>query len=66
MDLKKSKLNFRYNLFEKNIVHPFAIFNNILQILHKSYFVRTLQYYYSISTISVIGFEIFLQFYNIS
>ena len=66
MDIKKCKLNFRYNLFEKNIVYAFTIFDNILQILHKSYFVRTLQDYYNISTILVIRFEIFWEFYNIS
>ena len=49
MDIKKSKLNFQYNLFKQNIVYAFCIFYNILQILHKLYFVRTLQDYYNIS-----------------
>ena len=66
MDINKPKLNFRYNLFLKNIVYSFAIFDNILQILQKSYFVRTLQDYYNKLTILVIGFEIFWQFFNIS
>ena len=66
MDIKKSKLNFWYNLFEKKIVYAFVISDNILQILYKSYFVQTLQDYYNISTMLVIVFEIFWQLYNIS
>ena len=57
MDIKKSKLDFRYDLFWKNIFDAFAIFDNILRILHKSYFVRTLQNYYDISSILVIWWQ---------
>ena len=41
MDEKKSILNFRYNLFLKNIIYAFASFYSIWKILQKSYFVRT-------------------------
>ena len=35
------KYNFRYNLLKKKIIYAFASFDNILQILHTSYSVRT-------------------------
>ena len=66
VDIQKSKLNFQYSLLEKKYCYAFASFSNIWKILHTSYSVRTQQHCFNITTILVIGFQIFWQSYNIS